>query len=208
MLSKRGARLRVIGGYKIRVHKLLANDVQRWACTARTCPAFMKIDSGGQTLEDSLNHNHGPDSEKSLMRQRVANGCKRRATQELFERPAKLIRLEMTADALAVLTEDDLTQIRKSIYTARSTMRPPLPQTLAELHTRINGLNIETKLAEQFVQVNDDVLNIVMFSTTKNLEFMSSCTTILMDGTFYSCPKLFDQLFIVHARKKNVYIMS
>ena len=39
----------------------------------------MKMDSGERIVEESLNHNE-PDSEKSLMREKVTNGCKRQAT--------------------------------------------------------------------------------------------------------------------------------
>ena len=68
------------------------------------------------------------------MRQRVANGCKRKVTEDIFERPAKLMRREMPPEALRFLTEADITQIRKSIYKARAKDRPPLPTTLEELH--------------------------------------------------------------------------
>jgi len=35
----------------------------------------MKMDSEGRIVEKILNHNHEPDSEKSLMREKVTNGC-------------------------------------------------------------------------------------------------------------------------------------
>ncbi len=46
--------------------------------------------------------------------------------------------------------------------------------------------------------VNDTDRNITIFSTPKKLQFMTSCDTILMDGTFKSCPKLLYQLFVIH----------
>ena len=57
MYSKRGAELKVIDGFKLRFHKFLANDVERWVCTQKMCKAFLKVQSG-QTMESDLRHNH------------------------------------------------------------------------------------------------------------------------------------------------------
>ena len=40
MFSKRGAELKVIDGFKLRFHKFLTNEVERWVCTQKTCTAF------------------------------------------------------------------------------------------------------------------------------------------------------------------------
>lgn len=205
MLSKRGATLRVVNGYKFRHHKYLAGDVERWVCTAKQCKSFMKI-YAGNIIEENHNHNHDADSEGSLMRQKIANSCKRKATEELFDRPNKIMRKEIDKDALEVLTEADLVQIRKAIHSARAKVRPPLPSTLEELHESLREYELKTKLDEPFLLVNDDECHILMFSTDKNLKFLQSCDAILMDGTFDSCPKLFSQLFIVHGRKRDTYV--
>jgi hypothetical protein len=63
--------------------------------------------------------NHEADSERSLARQKISNAGKRKTTEDLFERPAKIIQRVMTTDALEVLMESDITQIRKAIHGAR-----------------------------------------------------------------------------------------
>lgn len=205
MLSKRGSTLRVVNGYKFRLHKLLAGNVERWVCTAKKCTAFMKIDAGN-IVEEKYDHNHAADGASSLMRQKVANSCKRKATEELFDRPSKIMRKEIDKDALEVLTERDLAQIRKSIHSARAKVRPPLPSTLEELHETLRQYELKTKLDEVFLLVNDDECHVIMFSTSKNLKFLKSCDAVLMDGTFDSCPSLFSQLFTVHGRKRDTYV--
>ena len=50
----------------------------------------MKMDSGGQIVEKNLNHNHEPESEKSRMREKVTNGCKRQITVGRHFRGRKL----------------------------------------------------------------------------------------------------------------------
>jgi len=205
MLSKRGTQLLVIEGYKFRFHKYLVNDVERWVCTQKLCIAFLKR-SGGETVASDLHHNHPRDSLNSLTRQKVANACKRKAIEDIFERPSKIIRRKVTAGDLEVLNEEDRVQIRKSIHTARAKERPPLPKTLQELHAILNEYELKTKLYEPFILVNDDVGNIVMFSTERNLKFLASCDTLLMDGTFYSAPLLFAQAVILHGRKNNRHV--
>ena len=206
MFSKRGAELRVINGYKFRLHKLLADDIQRWVCTKKSCKAYMKIDESGDTAESNLEHNHSRDCASMLMRQKVANACKRKASDDIFERPSKIMRKEMTSAALEVLTESDRQQIRKSIHNARARLRPKLPKTLPELHEALEVYETKTKLEEEFLLVNDNMENILMFSTAKNLKFLSTCEDLLMDGTFYAVPTLFAQLFVIFGRKKYTHV--
>jgi len=206
MYSKFGRKLRVIDNYKFRFHKLLANDVEKWVCTQKQCnSAYLKIQDG-QIIDEAHDHNHEPLPTSQLIRQKVMNGCKRRATEDIFDRPSKLIRRETRKEDLQVLNERDRDQIRKSIHGARMRVRPPLPHTLAELHDILASLDIRTKLDEQFLLVNDDVHNLVIFSTARNLDFLARSDALLMDGTFNTCPSLFKQLFILHGRKKHTYV--
>jgi hypothetical protein len=39
---------------------------------------------------------------------------------------------------------------------------------------------------------------IMLFSTSKNLEFLQLLKVWLVDGTFHSCPTIFDQIFVIH----------
>lgn len=203
MLSKRGTELKVVDGYKLRFHKFLANDVERWVCTKKGCKAYMKV-VVGRTLESDLQHNHSRDD--NLMRQAISNSCKRKATEDLYERPSKILCKEMTGSALEVLNEHDRTQIRKAIHSARAKLRPPLPKNRGQLHDNLQNYIVQTKLPEAFLLVNDDVNNIIMFSTEKNLKFLVKCDFLLMDGTFYSSPALFSQVFVIFGKKKFVHV--
>lgn len=46
--------------------------------------------------------------------------------------------------------------------------------------------------------IYEDEKRLMIFSTHKNLEFLATCETIHMDGTFKTCPQLFTQLFVIH----------
>lgn len=105
MLSEKGKNLIVKDEFKFRFHKNLANDVQRWACTDKKCKAFMKMSAGIITDDSQADtHNHEPVQEASLAKQRISNAVKRKALDDVCERPSKLICRELDASAADVLT--------------------------------------------------------------------------------------------------------
>ena len=42
MFNEKLKELRVIDGFKFRFHRIMKNDIQRWACTKKRCNAFNK----------------------------------------------------------------------------------------------------------------------------------------------------------------------
>ena len=68
LFSKRGARLRIVDGFKFRLYRTLANGMERWVCINKNCNAFMKLNNG-RVEESSFEHNHEADSERQLMGQ-------------------------------------------------------------------------------------------------------------------------------------------
>ena len=106
MYSKRGTELPVVDGYKFRHHKDLANNVQRWMCTKKDCTAYMRI---GDAVEGNQMHNHPRDPDGSLTRQKVSNACKRKAIEDIFDRPSKFIRKKVQPEDLELLIDADRT---------------------------------------------------------------------------------------------------
>ena len=135
MFSEKGKNLVLRDDFKFRFHKPLADDVQRWACTDKKCKAFMKRSSTGCIIDDSKadEHNHEPPPPEVLQKQRVSNGLKRKALDDVSERPSKMMARELD-ETSTMLTGNDLPNFRKSIYRQRREVYPPFPKTLAELH--------------------------------------------------------------------------
>jgi len=206
MYSEKGKPLKVINNFKFRFHKYLINDVERWCCTNKKCLAYLKISSEGNTVEQHLDHSHPADSVQCMVRQRVSNSVKRKAVDEPHERPQKLMRKELDQEALQVLTTTDVSYIRRNIHSARQKLYPALPNNLDKLHATLQSKNILTKIGENFLLVNDAINNIVIFSCPKNVQYLSLCEKILVDGTFYSSPKLFRQVYTVHGYRHNTYV--
>jgi hypothetical protein len=46
----------------------------------------------------------------------------------------------------------------------------------------------------------------VMFTTSTNLRVLCDCDTVLMDGTFKSCPKFFQQIYGIHDVQNGYYM--
>ena len=205
ILSEKNKTLFNIDGYKFRYHKTLKNDVQRWSCCKKTCKSYIKLNNENEIIERANDHNHIKDSVEVFNRQQLSNNLKRKAVEELYDKPSKLIHGALSKD-IPTLTTYDLTLIRNNIHHARSSTIPKLPDNLPDLHNVLLNENIQTNRDENFLLVNDNENNIIIFSTITNLNFLSEVDTIFVDGTFKSCPKLFTQFFTVHGLKNNNYI--
>jgi len=205
MWSSKSKPLYAFNGYKFRFHKQLANEFERWCCCKKTCWAFFKKSPIGE-MSNITAHNHGPENEHELMRQSLSNRVKRKAKEQLCEWPAKLLHSEVTPNELSALNGYDVSLIRKNIHYARSSILPPLPSSLEELHSRLDTLDLKTKLNENFLFVNDTANNIVGFATSSNLTYLTQCEAMFVDGTFSSVPVLFQQLFIIHGFKNQAYV--
>lgn len=207
MLSEKGQPLRVIDGFKFRFHKRLRSGVQRWTCAKASCKAFIKFEVRELTGTVTNTHNHVADATVFLERQKFSNAVKRKATKSLCDKPLKVIREELMTQNYGDITASDLRRAQKNIYEIRSTLRPPLPKSLADLHTVLNTYGrLTTNKGEHFLLVNDPVTNIVIFSTFTNLRFLSTCSRAYVDGTFKSVPSLFLQLFTIHGYRNNNYV--
>lgn len=122
------------------------------------------------------------------------------------ERPTKILRRELVTGDISTFTNADLKWVRHNIQYARSKLRPVLPKTLSKLHSALKHYNVRTNRDENFLYLNDKINNVVAFSCDTNLTFLRQVKTIFVDGTFKACPKLFYQIFTIHAVKDNVYI--
>lgn len=204
MISEKNKTLIFINGYKFCFHKLLKNDIQRWKCFKKTCKSYTKLNEKNEILERPSEHNHKSDSIEILNRQKLSNNLKRKAIDDLYDKPSKLIHRELSND-VSTLTSYDLTLIRKNMHHARASVIPKLPNNLLDLHNSLKE-NIKSNQDEKFLLINDYENNILVFSTITNLKFLSQVDTILVDGTFKSCPKLFTQFFTIHGLSNGNYI--
>jgi hypothetical protein len=72
-------------------------------------------------------HNHDADSEACLNRQILNNSVKRKAMEDLCERPRKLIHRELRSRFLDTLSYKDIRNISRYMHKACSSQMLPLP---------------------------------------------------------------------------------
>ena len=89
----------------------------------------------------------------------------------------------------------DYDSLRTVLQRERAATMPKLPKTTADII--LEGEWAQTLDGDTFVlpNINNDML---IFTTNSNLQFLSRCSTIYVDGTFKARPTLFAQLYSIH----------
>lgn len=205
MLSEKGRELLVFNN-----HKFYKSDQtkqgQKWRCVKRKCVAKLYVDATNDVMPVG-DHNH--EVCEILARQFVSNSVKRKAESELAATPAKIIRKEILSapqELQQSLTRNDLRRIKKNFYVKKRQQYPPLPKNRDECHDALECFKIVSNENENMLMCNDKNLNIVIFSTKKNLSYLTKCKSIFMDGTFSYCAKFFTQMFTMHIVENGNYV--
>lgn len=76
------------------------------------------------------------------------------------------------------------------------------------LHTSLDNMSdfLLMNCNENFLSVNDEESNILLFSSKSNLTFLINVETIYFDGTFKSFTSLFTQIFTVRDFQNGKYV--
>lgn len=207
--SDNGKRLLVVNKYTFSKQKVLKSGEVFWRCTKKSSNCAAKVFTlGAEHLvsRSQLEHNHEQNVSK-LNRKVISSACKRKAVDDISEKPAKIIRRELAKELPETITTTCLTYIRRNLYNARRKfLSGPLPQNKAEVHNIVRASNIKTSKAESFVFINCPVSNIIVFSCETNVRSLCEMSKVYMDGTFSYCTKHFLQLFTIHGLNNGHYI--
>ena len=86
-------------------------------------------------LNENIHHNHEEDSTRTTERQRLRQQCKRKATDDPYERPSKIIMKEISNEheqSESQLIPKDIVSVRMAMYRERRRSQPALPKSLEE----------------------------------------------------------------------------
>lgn len=207
-VSQRGNTQIICNNYKFSFNRVLLSGETRWRCIQKNCKAvLLTIGQGtGRTASSgNVDHNHENISDRVLQRQHISAAAKRKATNDLCERPSKIL-CSILPNNDKNLQISDLKCVKENMYNARRKSMPTLPRSVEEVHRALNDLQPITHRGEDFLLENDSNSNIVILTTKTNLQCLCLAEKLYMDGTFNYCTKFFTQLFTVHGYLKGHYI--
>jgi hypothetical protein len=194
--TNRGKKSIICDGFRYRVDGILKSDVVSWRCSMKDCKARIRTDSSAQTVLMQKNqHSHEPDERKNERHQLRAT-AKRKATDDITQRPSKIIRRALQDQHEEQLQPNDLKSVAKAVY-RRGRRKTYPPKSQSETHEVLPKMNTQNKF-EEFLQLNHPDQGMIVFTCRKNLECLCSVTELFMDGTYKFCPKFFKQLYTIH----------
>ncbi|KAK3761435.1 hypothetical protein RRG08_061105 [Elysia crispata] len=176
------------------------NKKSKWfRCTKKDCPASLLTDFNEQNIvKIGKPHNHEAPSTHAKEMQTARASIKRKAEDSLNERPSKLVC--SVVSSFSTITSRDLDNLTRQVRQYRLKSRPKLPKTREEV------LSVLRDYDSDFIMEIDESLQICLITTVENLNFLSSSTHILADGTFQFCPRYFYQLYTFHGTRNGHFI--
>jgi len=97
---------------------------------------------------------------------------------------------ESNSDAIDT---SDLLRIKRNMHNARRKIFPPLPKNILEVHNILKTFEVETSKNENFLLLNDEHHNIIIFACSSNLKYLTESETIYLDATFSYCTRFIKQ---------------
>ena len=179
-LTNHGRPCLLYEGFRFRLDRV-TKSTKLWRCTKRACQARCKTQLDGSFISFTNHHNHEENSVRSIEVHKLRQGCKRRAADDLLERPSKIIGLELqngTAEEGDMLP-NDMIGIRRAVYRERRKKTPKLPKNREETHQCLRDYVLESSRGEAMIQVNDEDSGIIVFTTRTNLEFLCNEDDVL-----------------------------
>ena len=154
-------------------------------------------------------------SEREVQSVTVKGNCKRKASEDMSSRPSKIIRRELVSienvtgmNNTQSIVSNDLVNIRLAMYRERRKHLPTVPKNITEGVQQLKDSSLVTSRKEKFRFVHEDT-NIVFFTCESNLKYLcDNSSLVLADGTFYTAPKHFRQLYTIHTwnPKNDTYV--
>lgn len=209
IVGQRGNILLVCNNNKFsKVNRQLASGEVKWRCIKKTCTSYILTlgDGSARCLSKyNLEHNHEAISSSELQRQEVSGIVKRKAVEDICERPSKILH-SVIKNKNEHLKSGDVKCIKKNLYHARRKLLPAIPTSVEEVQKALSKLNPQTTRGEDFLMVNDENGKLIIFCCKTNLTFLCKSKVIYMDGTFQYCAKHFKQMFTIHGFFNGHYI--
>lgn len=155
----------IVDGFKFRKDKFFKNS-KLWRCVEKSCKSNCKTDLDELLiLGGRLEHDHDEPKRRTIERQKVRHACKRKAEDEPFERPSKLIIKEIEKVGTDELVSQDITSVRQAMYRQRRKTQPKLPTSRMETIEMLKEYELKSSKGEDMIYVSSSESEIVMLTT-------------------------------------------
>lgn len=166
--TNKGKPALLVNGFLYRLQRE-TDKGRSWRGTQKSCPARCKTNKEdskvlGYTNQHALDHAEKDD--KELAARNFRQNCRQRGAEELYERPSKLIRLEIQNADMLEARELDL--VRRSMYKERRKRHPKLPTSRQETHEVSTSYHLTSLKGEEMIQAKDHNSGIIILSTVKS----------------------------------------
>lgn len=206
--SSRGCDLLVVEKFQFCKQDVLKSGEVRWRCIKKNLRCLAKLYTVGAeytVTRSELIHNHESD-ETTLERKIVTTSCKRKAEEDISEKPSKIIKSVLSNHLPENLSSIDVSLIRRNLYNSRRKLLPALPKDIHDVHSVLDSYGPKTTTGENFLFINSTADNIIVFSCHTNILSLCKMKDFYMDGTFSYCTKYFYQLFTIHGLENGHYV--
>jgi hypothetical protein len=209
--NNRSKRMLVFKNYKFSFANTKLDGTTRWKCVVQSCSVKLYTNQNNKIINEShhimdYDHNHNPYETKNIDRQIINTSCERKATEDKFIRPKKIIFKEIQQNNCSEFNETDIKCLRKNLYEHRRKTLPVNSTSIQGVHEALENLDMKTMSDESFLILNNLKKHIIIFSCQINLTFINEVDTIYIDGTFKYYPQFFLQMFTIHGLKNGHYI--
>ena len=198
IVNQKGADMPVFENYLFTKHSE-SGQKTIYRCRDRLCKARLHMENA--EVWRTTEHNHAADVREIVALETQANLRKR--ALDTMEQPRQIFQAVVRDMPIQVASKlPSYRAIQRKIERVRKAggVQLPDPTTLAEIET--NTYQRLTHDGSQFLlwdSGENDVERIVMFATQENLQRLHASQTWLGDGTFKVAPRVFFQLYTVHA---------
>ncbi|CAF2875167.1 unnamed protein product [Rotaria sp. Silwood2] len=182
--SQKGKTLLVANEYVFKLNKT-TTTTKYWKCTYNGCSSKIHTDLNDKLLKTIDDHSHPSEKEVIQVRE-FREKVKQRAVNETTPIPR---------------IYDEKCEKDNGINKARRAITAVIPTTqlfdIPETFTK-------TLRNDDFLIVDKMITRrqrIILFASNNQLKLLFNSDKILMDGTFSTCPKMFDQVYTIHAIK-------
>ena len=164
ILSEKGYKMLVTDSFKYSKAHTSKEGKIRWRCYIRSCPAkiYTNVADESDIIDMVGVHNHNKCTH--IARQTLSTSVKRKAIEDISERPTKLIHRELiNNDHKSDITTVDIKCVRRNMYVARRKLIPKLPKNQEDVITAVKKMEVKTDKEEEFVLAINELDQIIIF---------------------------------------------